>query len=475
MEKKVLDYIKKYSMIDRKDKILVALSGGPDSLCLLNILNNLKEELGIELYAAHLNHGLRGEEADGDEAFVKEFCNKLAIECYTRKVDINRVSKEKGISSEMAGREERYTFFNELKDKLKIDKIALAHNANDQAETILMRIMRGTGIEGLKGIKPVRDNIYIRPILILKRDDIEDYCIKSALNPRIDKTNSETIYTRNKIRLELIPYIQQNFNSDIINTLNRFSELVAKDEEYIDSIAKEKFLAYCSRKDENTLIISNRAFKEQEAILTRILRMSLNNLTGTLYNLERVHIYDIINIQLQGTGKKINLPFGVLAENVYGDIILKICNNTSEDCKEDMFYQFKIKDLPLDQLQKGVYFSLEEINSKFHLKLLKDVSKKDLKGDISTKYFDYDKIKGDMIIRNRKEGDRFFPYGMKGSKKLKDIFIDLKVPREKRDYIPLLCFGDDICWIIGYRSSEIFKVGTDTKNILKIRFERGEK
>ncbi|MEW8956858.1 tRNA lysidine(34) synthetase TilS, partial [Clostridium sp.] len=219
---KVRDFVKENNMISKNDKVLVALSGGPDSICLIHILNELKDELGIEILAAHLNHCLRGEDANKDEEYVREFCKSLNIQCYVKRVDINRYAKERALSSEMAGREARYEFFNDLKEEFNINKIAVAHNLNDQAETVLMRLMRGTGIEGLIGIRPVRDNIYIRPILSLNRHEIEAYCEDNKLLPRIDKTNLETIYSRNKVRLELIPYIEKNFNEDIINTLNRF-------------------------------------------------------------------------------------------------------------------------------------------------------------------------------------------------------------------------------------------------------------
>ena len=214
-----MNFISENSMLDKGDKVIVAFSGGPDSTCLLYILNELKEELGITLLGAHLNHCLRGQESDKDEEYAKKTCESLNIDFYSKRVDVHRISQEKNLSCEMAGREVRYEFFNELMHKFNASKIALAHNANDQAETILMRIMRGTGIEGMVGIKPVRDKIYVRPILHLNRSEIEKYCEEKNINPRIDKSNLEKIYARNKVRLDLIPYIEENFNSDIVNTL----------------------------------------------------------------------------------------------------------------------------------------------------------------------------------------------------------------------------------------------------------------
>ncbi len=470
MEKKVLNYIKENHMINSGDKILVALSGGPDSVCLINILNNLKKELNISIYAAHVNHCLRGKDADEDEKYVQEICRRLSIECYTKKVDVNYIAEQKGISSEMAGREVRYEFFNELKIKLSLNKIALAHNANDQAETILMRILRGTGSEGLIGIKPVRDNIYIRPILNLTREEIEKYCEENKLNPRIDKTNMEAVYTRNKIRLELLPYIKDNFNKDIIETLNRLSKLVEKDNDYIEKVVLEKYDVYCSRVSKDEFVINKEAFKEHEAILTRIIRKALNDFNGSLYNLEKIHIYDIINLQSQGTGKLLNLPKGVTIENQYGDIYLKTSNFITKD-KKFIFHELPLKAYEEEILSKGIELYLQEFRANLYLKLIYDKKSMNLNSKDSVKYFDYDKIKDNIIIRNRKEGDRFKPLGMKGSKKIKDIFIDLKIPKSKRDLIPLLCFGDDISWIVGYKVSDLFKVDKDTKKLLEIKFE----
>src|SRR3712207_2162004 len=221
---KVIHTIKQNNMFEVGDKVVVAVSGGPDSICLLHILYKLKEKLDISIVAAHINHCLRGEEADKDEEYVRKFCENLNIQCFIKKEDVHKISKDRGISCEMAGREVRYDFFSEVLNNVGANKIAVAHNANDQAETILMRMLRGTGLEGLIGIRAVRDNIFVRPIIDITRDEIEDYCYVNNLNPRIDKTNLENIYTRNKIRLELIPYIQKNFNSDVIEVLNRFSD-----------------------------------------------------------------------------------------------------------------------------------------------------------------------------------------------------------------------------------------------------------
>lgn len=463
MIERVLDTIKEYNMISQNDKIIVAVSGGPDSICLLHILYKLKEIFNITLYAAHLNHCLRGDEADKDEEYVKEFCNKLGIECFTKKIDINKLSKERGISSESAGREARYEFFDELLKKLEAQKIALAHNANDQAETVLMRIMRGTGMEGLVGIKPVRSNIFIRPLINIKRENIEKYCKENNLNPRIDKTNLESIYTRNKIRLELIPYLQKNFNKDIINVLNRLADTIIIDNDYLDKISKEKYNTYCENKA-GKVIIYKGAFSEEKAILNRIIRKAINNLKGNLYDIEKIHIKNLIELQKCNTGKKINLPNGIIAFNNYGDIDLTLGEKFRNKPDNDEYILY------IDREN-----IIESFNLKVSLRLINKDEKINFKENSFVKYFDFDSAPKNIYLRTRRNGDKFTPLGMKGSKKLKDLFIDLKVPKGERDTIPIIVFDDEIVWIVGYRISEKYKINKNTKKILEIKITEGEK
>ncbi|MCM8709557.1 tRNA lysidine(34) synthetase TilS [Clostridium sp. SYSU_GA19001] len=458
---KVLNTINQYNMFEKNDKVIVAVSGGPDSVCLLHLLYTLKGDFNLTLYAAHVNHCLRGEEADKDEEYVEEFCRKLGIECFVKRVDIKKLSKERGLSSESTGREARYEFFEELYKKLRADKIALAHNFNDKAETVLMRIIRGTGMEGLSGIKAVRSNIFVRPLINIKRESIEKYCRDNKLEPRIDKTNLENIYTRNKVRLELIPYIEKNFNSDIINSLNRLADTMALDNDYLEATCKEKYRNYCEKKG-GKVIIYKEAFKEHEAVLSRLLRFAIREVKGNLYNIEKVHIYDLINLQKSGTGKKITLPGDLVGFNNYENIELSIAE-VNKVYKEKKEYTI--------QIEEKNY--IEALNLEVQLRLLNKDEKPDFKEKTYIKYFDFDKIKGRITLRTRKNGDRFIPLGMKGSKKLKDLFMDLKIPQEERDYIPLICFGDDIAWIVGYRISESYKVNSDTKNILEITVRKG--
>lgn len=449
-------------MFSINDKVVIAVSGGPDSMCLLHILNSIKSKLKIELIVAHVNHCLRGAEADKDESYVKEFCNKLNIDFYSVRIDINKLAKDRGISSEMAGRVARYEFFEEIKDKTNAQKIAIAHNANDQAETILMRIMRGTGISGIIGIKPMRDGVFVRPLIKVNREEIEYYCEKNHINPRIDKTNLESIYGRNKVRLELIPYIKKNFNKDIVMTLNRLSDTVEIDNDYLEYVSLEKYKLFCEEKKDK-IIIHKKAFLEHRAIVTRIIRKAISYITGSTYNFEKKHILDIIDMQIHVTGTNLDLPNNIKVYNNYGDISIYFKNqqNINKDINEYELFIDKSNVIP----EKTIKITLRLVDENEQIKF---------RENNFIKYFDYDKIKDKIILRYRKKGDKFTPIGMNGSKKLKDIFINMKIEKSLRDRIPLVCFGDEISWIVGYRVSNKFKVDENTKKILEIRFEGEE-
>lgn len=464
MYKKVMSYIKDNNLIKSGDKVLVALSGGPDSVCLLNILYNLKAELNIEIGAAHLNHLLRDKDAFEDEEYVKTLCKSLDIPCFVKRVDINKYSKDKKMSSEMAGRDARYNFFDDIVKDEGYTKIATAHNANDQAETILFRLMRGSGIEGLCGIKVRRDKI-IRPILCLSRKEVEEYIEINNLKPRIDKTNFEKIYNRNKIRLDMIPYIKENFNEDIIQTLNRMSVLLQKDNEFIENSARSFYEKHCIEQSDY-FIIKKELFDNKEAVVTRVIRYALTNFSKTHYDFEMKHIYEICNLAKNNSGKAIDLPNKIYAENIYGDIYIKERININNiDVKQEIVVNKN------EINGKKIFFDNENIE----FSLLKNDSNLDLNQNNLIKYFDFDKINDSISLRKRKNGDKIIPLGMKGSKKIKDLFIDMKVPKEERDCIPLLCFDENISWIVGIRVSEEYKITNKTKNILRVIVERKEK
>jgi len=309
MKEKVLETIKKYNLIENGDKLVLAVSGGPDSMAMLNILNELKKDsiIDFEFSVAHINHMIR-EEAKDDEDYVKKYCNQNGIDFYSKSIDVKKLANNNKVGTEEAGRYVRYKFFDEVLEKTSSNKIAIAHNKNDKAETIIMNIMRGSGITGLRGIEPKRRK-YIRPLIECERFEIEDYCEKEKLNPRIDKTNFENTYTRNKIRNIVIPYVKREFNPNIIETLNRLSELVADEENYIEKQVKKIYKEVLIFENQKEIVLDLKGFNNQEKVIkSRIILYTITRLFGTSKEIAKVHIEDIIKLCKNNIGNKYLTP-----------------------------------------------------------------------------------------------------------------------------------------------------------------------
>lgn len=309
MENKILEIIKKYNLIENEDKIVVGVSGGPDSITLLNILKNIKESkyINFEIVVCHINHMIR-QEAIGDEEYVKKYCKDNNIECYVKRIEVEKMAETQKIGTEEAGRKARYEFFNEILEKTNSNKIATAHTANDNAETVLMNIIRGSGTTGLKGIEAKRDNL-IRPLIESTREEIEDYCKENNLNPRIDKTNFENIYTRNKVRNMLIPYIKENFNPNIIDSINRLSNLSKQENTYLDHITEKTYNTLLLEEKNDEIILDLKAFNSQELVIkNRVVLYTINKVLGTRSGIEKKHIEDIIKLCSNNIGNKFLIP-----------------------------------------------------------------------------------------------------------------------------------------------------------------------
>jgi len=338
LEKLVLEYIKKNNLIEENDKVLVAVSGGPDSMCLLNILYSLRETLKIELYVAHINHLIR-EDAKSDAEYVQKYCEDRNIKFFLKECDVQEKSKQEKISVEEAGRNVRYDFFKEIANEYNINKIATGHNKNDLAETLIMNILRGTGTQGLKGIMSksgkgdgslfqfsqnspfIMDKVthkgaslidkkyYIRPLLDTSREEIEKYCVENKLEPRIDSTNFENEYTRNKIRNIVIPYIKEEFNPNIIETLVRLSQIATEEQEFIDLEVEKQYKNVVITEETNNIKISAKEFvKLNIAIKKRLILYIIKKIFGTTKQIEKIHIEDIIKLIDNNIGNKYLTP-----------------------------------------------------------------------------------------------------------------------------------------------------------------------
>ena len=309
LEEKFLKTIKEENLIQKKDKIVVGVSGGPDSITLLECLNKYKEKLEIEIIVAHINHLIRKDSTE-DEQYVENICKKMNIRCYIKRENVLNIAKNEKIGTEEAGRKVRYEFFDEILKKEKANKIAIAHNMNDNAETILLNLLRGTGLNGLEGIQPMEYNKYIRPLINISRKEIEEYVEKNKLKPKIDYTNKENIYKRNKIRNELLPYLKK-INPNIVESLSRLSKIVKEENTYIKK-ETEKIYDNIKIKDEKNLgkiELDIKEFNKLEiAIKKNLIIKCIEETIGDSRNIEKINIDDIIKICSNNIGNKYILP-----------------------------------------------------------------------------------------------------------------------------------------------------------------------
>lgn len=308
MEEKVLKTIQKYKLIESGDKIVIAVSGGPDSMCLLDVLRKLKEKLKIEIVVAHVNHSIR-EEADSETLYIKDYCKKHDIEIYIKKENVIELAKIDKIGLEEEGRKVRYKFFDEVLEKANANKIAIAHNMNDKAETVLMNIIRGSGSLGLKGIEPKRDEKYIRPLIEIQRNEIEEYCKKNKLDPKHDKSNDDNTYTRNRVRNVLIPFLKENFNPNIINGINKLSIIMTEEQNYLEKIVNNIYNDVIIEEKTKAIVLDLKKFNEEDVyIRKRLLFLAINKLFNNTKNIEKIHIDDIIKLCKRNIGNKYLTP-----------------------------------------------------------------------------------------------------------------------------------------------------------------------
>lgn len=463
IHKKVMDYIKYHNMIQQGDEIVIGVSGGADSMCLLSILMELKSCYSLNLTVVHVHHGMRGKEADEDMEYVERYCNENKINYRFFKYDIPRMAKEGHLSSEELGRIKRYEAFKSvIYDIGNSGKIAVAHNEDDSSETFLLNLFRGSGIKGLTGIPAVRDNI-IRPILCLSRDEILFYLNEKKINYKTDSTNNETDYTRNKIRLDFMPYITKNINQKSKQHINSTAKMLGEINAYLEKQAKEaynKYVNYNNVSDE--YFIDSNLWDEDVVIIKMVVRKAIENKAGKLKDITLTHINDVIKLGKNCVSKSIDIPYGIVAAKSYNNVTLKTAskdNQTNSIEEIDInLYDVIANNKIVDTYAGGFKFSFEEGKSL------------DLSEKIYTKWMDYDILKDSLSIRNRKAGDYIVINKDGQKKKIKDLFIDLKIPKDKRDSILLLSKGSEIFWILGYRISENCKITQNTNKVVKIEY-----
>ncbi len=439
IENKILAYCLKNKLFQKDDKIIIAMSGGPDSVSLFHILNFLKKEFGFKLYLAHINHMLRGNESQADEEFVKDLGEKYAVECFVKRADVRKYAKEKKIGEEEAGREIRYDFFKNLKEKLGADKVALAHNLDDNVETFMFRLMRGTSLSGLDGI-PVKREFYIRPLLNTYKSEILEFLESSGYEYRVDSSNLQDKYTRNNIRLNLIPQMERDYNQ---NFKEKISELMGEIKE----------INFILEKDINRISKQNSFMQDDIEEFPDYLKRRFINEYLKKYEVEvsRRKIGDILSVMNSGGSKDVDLGNGYFFKKVYGKFTVDKMSKKENGKKVE-----KLLPIP-GKVRYNSYILTATFTDK-------------VKKESGVFYADADKIQN-LKVRPRKDGDYLMPVGMKGNKKLKKVFIDMKIPKDIRDEIPILVSGNEIVWVAGIRGSEKFKVSESTRRIVKLKIE----
>jgi len=463
MDQKIESCINRFRLLKAGDSVLLGVSGGADSLALLYFLYQHQSQYAIRIGVAHLHHGLRGLDADRDAVFIKQFCEARQIPFYFKYQDIQKKAQIEKKSFEEAGRKARYDYFKHIMQEKKYNKLAVAHHRDDQTETILMRLIRGTGMQGIQGMHPFdKKQKIIRPFLGVYKEEILAYCKKNHLAYRTDWTNFETDTTRNILRLEVIPQIEK-INSGAKEHIVNFAELSKAYQDFFMEYVKKQLTAVLETKGERVYIKREAFLKEKPLVQQEMIRSAILQSTGSLVNIEKRHILMIQDfIQKNKRNVSLDLPLGLKIKAQYGELYFSKEKET-----------FKLPEVPLDK--KGVY-RLYEGYLDVEISLL---NKKELKNskkvkNHSEKFFDYGKIMNSLVIRSRQSGDYIYLSGMRGKKKLKNYFIDKKIPKDKRDRIPVLADGNEIIWILGYAINESYFVNDKTQQIIKIRMTTNE-
>lgn len=458
--------IVKYKMIEKNDKIIVGLSGGPDSVCLAYLLSGWRKKFRLSLYFAHFNHCLRGEESDKEALWVKKFAKKLKIPLIIKKRDVSDFSKRKKLGKEESARILRYTFFEEVSKKKGANKIALGHNADDQVETILMWLIRGTGKAGFTGIPPKRslslkrkNPMIIRPLIETKRKEIEAYLKKNNLSFCVDSSNLKPVYLRNKIRLKLLPYLEK-YNTCIREHLIHWAEIFREEESYLQCVADKLVKEVIIRKGKNEIFLDLKMLLGYNISLQRRIFLKVLEKRGNFKNIEQ--ILDLIGNPTRE--KTICLTDDLWVKKDKKALIIK----RRRDFIRHKGFRYSLKVPGETKISSaGCSLIVRIYPLKNNIPVFVGKKEKDFC------LFDWGILrKKELWVRNRREGDRFKPFGMKGTKKIKDFFIDEKIFSAEKDQIPLLFAEEEIIWVGGLRRADKAKITKKTKNVMEVKIKR---
>ncbi len=461
LRQQVQETIRRYQMLQAGERVLVAVSGGADSVGLLHLLCALSDELGIELAVAHLNHQLRGEQADQDEAYVRRLCADWGLPCYVTGENVGEQARRKGLSLEEAGRCARYEYFSTLADQHGFDRVALGHTATDRVETLLINLLRGSGLHGLRSIPPVR-GIFIRPLIANRREAIAEYCEQQSLDPRCDESNLDpSDFLRNKIRLQLLPLLGEEYSEDPHEALLRVIRAAEEELAWTKPLVETEFEEVASVGADKVGFDRQRLSELPAGLQHRLLRRAIVELSGAATDVGEVH-YDALRelIDEGPTGAQLHLPGKVLARVGYTELELIYGERAQRqpEGKESWCYELSVPGtVEIPEVGRLVARPVAERPSEL--------------GDAAGTHIIVNGAAAGSIlcVRNWQPGDCMQPLGMGGHKKLQDLFVDEKIPQQRRDCIPLVVDSQDrIIWAVGLRMGEQFRVTEDTTKFLKL-------
>ena len=454
MIEKVFAYIRNYHMIETGDCIIAGVSGGADSVCLLFVLMELRKTLGFSLEAVHVEHGIRGEESLEDAGFTERLCKENEIPCRIYTYDVPGRAREERLTLEEAARKCRYEAFLLACEGKERAKIAVAHNQDDQAETILWNLARGTGLRGLCGMRPVNGRI-LRPLLCVSRREIEAYLKERGQCFRTDSTNLSDAYTRNRMRRQILPAMEEGLNAQARMHIAEAGGRILRAQEYLEKLAEEKARRISEMRDGEVWVSAEDFLAEERVMQEYMLRIWMERLGGGLKDVGAVHLEEVLRLAEKQSGKHLRLPGGREARRTGRYLVLHRAEEQATDGSEQR------QETPLLVPGESVWGGYRIITS------LEPYKNQIIPEKKYTKWLDYDTIKNTILLRSRRSGDYFTADG--GRRKLKKYFIDEKVLKEYRDQVLLLADGSHILWAVGYRISETCKVTEHTKKILKIQ------
>ena len=474
MYEKIKAYIRRHNMIEKDDEVIAGVSGGADSVCLLLLLDKLRKEWEFGLAVVHVNHCLRGKDADADEAFVRELCEKAEVPFLCVRENVKAYADQHKLSEEEAGREVRRAAYRQAMDRYGGTKIALAHHMDDNAETMLLNLARGTGMKGMSGIHPVNGS-YIRPLLAVRRSEIESYLLANHMAYQTDSTNLEDAYTRNRVRNHVIPYLESHVNRKTVEHMQEYAEQMELAAGYLERQTDKLWRACVKESVYGYQIMLEPFLEEDKALHPYLIRRVIASAAGREKDIESVHVRNVSELCDRQSGKQVMLPYGLEAVREYDTIWIRKRKTAADAQKTGVTGTGTGNDAGGERAEvllcrpgedafdrktaEGVHlriFTCEKIPDAFEKRLY-------------TKWFDYDIIQNNVVLRRRKPGD-YLQIDVQGhTQKLKSYLINAKVPKGQRDQIPLIAAGQEILWIIGYRQNQKYQVTEHTRRILEIQ------